>query len=48
MLKKNKEIVLDVKLLKKGLIEDIHEIGIGVTPDFNPYRFDTHFFIIAL
>ena len=23
-----------IELLKKGLIEDIHEIGIGVTPDF--------------
>ena len=37
-----------IELANKGFVEDIHEIGIGVTPDFNPYRFDTHFFIIVL
>ena len=37
-----------IELVNKGFVEDIHEIGIGITPDFNPYRFDTHFFIIVL
>jgi glyoxylase-like metal-dependent hydrolase (beta-lactamase superfamily II)/8-oxo-dGTP pyrophosphatase MutT (NUDIX family) len=37
-----------VQLIRKNIIVDLHEIGIGITPEFNPYRFDTHFFVIDL
>ena len=43
------ELGVDIlKLIKNKKISDIHEIGIGITPAFNPYRFDTHFYIIEL
>ncbi len=43
------ELGIDIlKLIKNNLVNDIHEIGIGITPAFNPYRYDTHFYIIDL
>ena len=43
------ELGIDIlKLIKNKVVNDIHEIGIGITPAFNPYRYDTHFYIIDL
>ena len=43
------ELGVDIfQLLKDKFVKDVHELGIGVTPAFNPYRFDTHFYIIEL
>ncbi|RLA62641.1 MAG: hypothetical protein DRQ88_08315 [Epsilonproteobacteria bacterium] len=43
------EIGLDLfKGLESGLIKSFHHIGNAVTPKFNVYRFDTHFFKIEL
>ena len=43
------ELGVDIlELVKNKKIIDIHEIGIGITPAFNPYRYDTHFYIIEL
>jgi ribonuclease/clavin/mitogillin len=32
----------------KNTTISIHYLGLAVTPDFNPYRFNTHFFLIEL
>ena len=43
------ELGIDIlRLIKSKKINDIHEIGIGITPAFNPYRYDTHFYIVDL
>jgi glyoxylase-like metal-dependent hydrolase (beta-lactamase superfamily II)/8-oxo-dGTP pyrophosphatase MutT (NUDIX family) len=43
------EIGFDLfKGLESGLVKSFHHIGNAVTPKFNVYRFDTHFFKIVL
>jgi ribonuclease/clavin/mitogillin len=32
--------------LKNGAVQSLYYLGLAVTPDFNPYRFATHFFRI--
>jgi ribonuclease/clavin/mitogillin len=35
-----------IEEIKRGMISGINFLGLAVTPDFNPYRFATHFFKI--
>lgn len=37
-----------IQALEKGQVLEFCELGIAVTPDFNPYRFKTHFFKVVL
>lgn len=33
-------------LQKEGVVQNIKEIGVAITPDFNPHRFANHYFLI--
>lgn len=41
------ELGIDLRVeLEEGRIDEVHFLGLAVTPDFNPYRFATSFFKI--
>ncbi len=43
----NEELGIDLRSeIKNGTVRSIHELGLAITPDFNPYRFATYFFKI--
>ncbi len=45
----NEELGIEVdRLIESGAISSIESIGRALTPEFNPYRFNTHFYKIVL
>ena len=45
----HEEVGIDLKeLQKKEVVEKICPMGVAISPDFNPERFETHFFKIVL
>lgn len=43
------ELAFDIAAgLASGSVKAIHKLGLAVTPEFNPYRFATHFFKVEL